>query len=85
MNEREAIQRELSRERRTMQRQELLKRLRKIEVENKRNPVVEETIAAVNSTPVGLRSSIARESSYDLQKNGRTDAAPYDESDVKRA
>jgi hypothetical protein len=42
MNEREAIQRELSQERRTMQRQALLKRLRKLEVENERYPLVEQ-------------------------------------------
>jgi hypothetical protein len=74
MNEREAIQLELSQERRTMQRQRLLKRLRKLEIENKRKSVAEEKIAAVNSTPVGLRSSIARKSTYFPQKNGRPDA-----------
>ena len=74
MNEREAIQRELTRERRTMRRQELLKRLRKLDVENRRNPVVEEAVAAVKSTPVGLRSSIAGESTNGLKRNGEPDA-----------
>jgi hypothetical protein len=74
MNEREAIQRELTRERRTMRRQELLKRLRKLDVENRRNPVVEETVAAVKSTPVGLPSSNSGRSTNGLNRNGRPDA-----------
>jgi hypothetical protein len=70
MNEREAIQRELARERKTMQRQTLLKRLRKLEVENKPNPIVGESTPRRKDQRGVIRPSDIRPARYLRPENG---------------